>query len=289
MQLRRSEYLAIGAALAAVAFLGWMLIPTGHAQVKPGVSVKDRQAASAALLEGRWRAASAEDTDQPGAAERLRNEIVSTIADPDHALTQEQRRLFSDTIARELMARAARDPAEYFSATESTPGLRWINEHDADQWVLVDIWYKNHHGGAAPRDDPRGALARIVAAQLVTEKNRVVRFGLGEGGMFLCAYRVRSEEQINDRFAEFLNKKESQYWFDAPATGALRLRVPIRSFDAVLREENQAIVCASLIALEAEGGWTYAWYCYWYWESASNSWQCYEMAKKGVLSGTLFY
>ncbi len=288
MKLSKSEYVAVVAALAALVFLGWMLVPPGHARVKPGVSAKDQQAASAALLEGRWRAASTGDAEAPDAAESLRAAVGEAIGDPDRVLTQEQRRLLSDAIARELLARSVKDPAEFLRINESTPGVQWIGEHDADQWEVVDIWYAKLFHEKPSRDDPRGVLSRIVESQLIDSKNRIIRYGKGEGGLFIRAYRVRSEDQINDRFADYIIQSASDYWLNAPSTGAALLRKPVRSFGQVLREENMALVGASLVTVGTEGGWTYVWYCYWYWDGSVNAWQIHTMSRKGEIRGTLF-
>lgn len=278
----------VSVVLTLVGTLAFMLKPPSRVQSTPAASVMDRRHSTAALLEGRWRAAATGDTQAPDAVSSLRAAVTAKLLDSDRVLNSEQTRLLTETIANEIMARACKDPEEFVRLVEAAPGTRWINAEDEVYWQSVELLYEDLFGSAPERADPRSILKRVSESQLVTAGNRIIRYGMGDGGIFACAFRIRSVDQLNERFATFFNEKDFDYWFNAPSTEAVWLRVPARTLEQVLQEEKQAIVAASLVVVEVEGGWTYARYCYWYWDSKSSAWQCHLFSRKGIVKGVLF-
>src|SRR5690606_31695788 len=185
------------------------------------------------------------DAHAPDARAAIASAIDLSIIDQHHVLTTSTRRALTETIARELAARSALSGEEYVKAIENTPGVRWLDPGVGSEWLGVDEWFAAEFGVAPDRNDPRAVLVAGADAQLVKEKNRISRYGIGDRGILVAASRIRSEDQIHDALAA-IAAQDSDYWFSAPATGAYRLRVPIRSLEQVLREENQAIIAASL-------------------------------------------
>ncbi len=285
MNIRLRQQLAVTAALAGVVFLGWQWLAPRWTTKRAGQSIQQRQAASAAAIRGRYREAITQDLGAPGAGEKLKSTLLAQMGEPgSHAevVTAEQRRFLVETIARHTMARSEDSPEAYLSMIESEPGTRWIEPAEDRNWERPDDWFKYHDGAAASRDDPRGALSRIIQEANGRNKERVVQYGVGKRGLVLeiSSKRVRSVDQKEDWFLR--SDDEMRYWFGPSGMAAMRFRVPARTLERVIEEEGGAVVAACMMAVANEGGVTYGWYTIWYWDAESGSWQCDSMNRRGT-------
>ncbi len=282
MNIRSQEKLAVLAVLAGIVFLGWMWLAPRWTTKRASLSIQQSQAASAALLVGRYREAITEDIGAPDATEKLRAALGANLRDPGGALTAEQRRLLTEAIARHTLARSEVSPEAYLSMIESEPGTRWIAPAEDKNWERADDWFKYHEGAAASRDDPRSALARIIKEAHGPNKERIVQYGVGKRGLVLeiSPKRVRSVDQKEDWFLR--SEAELTYWFGPSGMSAMRFRVPVRPLERVIEEEGGAVVAACMMAVANEGGVTYGWYTIWYWDAESGSWQCDSMNRRGT-------
>lgn len=285
MRLESREKWAVAVALAAVVWLGWVWLAPGWTTKKASVSAVRRsaeRAASATLLKGRWRKAVNQDADAPDAGERFAAALTTELQDPNHLLTTEQRKLLIETVTRSLKTRTAATAEAFLASAESEPGVRWITQEDTNEWAKIDGWFKFTFGAAPDHSDPRAALQRMVQRALTSE--RVVGFGVGNRGLLGAVFRARSADQIEELiwdYVESKGKEDADYWLDAPAAGAVRFFIPVRSAAQVIEEEGSALVAVSMVAVATHGGSTYSWFCIWHWDGKSKTWQCDKMMRKG--------
>ncbi len=282
MRLESREKWAVAAALAAVVLLGWVWLAPGWTTKKASAVAVQRQAVNAALLKGRWREAVNQDAGAPDAGEKFAAALTTELQDPDHVLTAEQRKLLIETVTRSLKARSAASTEEYLALTESEPGVRWIGKDDGKEWARIDGWFQFRFKETPDHADPRAILLRMIEAS--PAKDRIVGFGLGKRGLVSAVFRVRSSDQVDGRFWDFvksMKKEEAEYWLRGPLVSAMRFLVPVRRVEQVIEEENSALVAGSMVAVATKGGTTFSWFCIWYWDGQSKSWQCDRMLRKG--------
>ncbi len=240
-------------------------------------------------IESVWAAAATTEPLSETETE-IRAAIRTRVHDPDQLLSTQQSERLALTLSEQLLARSALNPDAYLSLIERTPGIRWLDPGDDQQWLPIEGVFLDGVHRPFDRTRPRDALRELIRFVHETKKGRLVSAGTGERGASIEVYRVRAEDQVLLVHSQRLpDNDENGYWLRGRySTSALRFHLPRRPLHAVLENEGSATIAATFVLVTTESGETYNWYCYWYWDARSGSWQCHTVTRKGRLGFTYF-
>lgn len=280
-------WLASIAAGVSVAILTWTALAPGRASRSARLSPAPPDPYSRQAVESEWSpAATVALVSDPEGIAAVSGALTPSVHDPEVLLTQSQREALTGTLALQLCARSDPEPDAYIALVDSLPGVRWIGPDDGEAWHSIEGALRDVHPGFVPdRNKPREALRAFIEGVNEQQGARPLAAGAGPRGARIHVYRVTNEEEMLDEHSRRIpDSEENGYWLAGHyGVGALRFHLPRRTLTEVLRAEGSALVAATFVLVQTESGETYNWYCYWYWDSASASWQVDTMARKGRL------
>ncbi len=270
--------IVVGVMLALAATSAtWLLLTRSDAGNQPPVLTSEE--ASKQRVLAKWSEGPFADLLADSRA-TLASNIRRSTRDPGRILSDVQVARFAEHVADHAIARSL-DPKECVDWLVNQPGTRWIDERDPSSWSILDTWHEHNFKVRAPRDDLEPVMRLVVNQQFSSGGSKFQGISPEPDTCWILVFRARAENQIADSLVEALGDEGLARWFEANVIGALRMRVPERSFDAVLADEGSVTLAVSCIPVRTHGGHLFNWYAEWYWEPSSSMWQCLRMACRG--------
>lgn len=209
------------------------------------------------------------------------------VADPEGLLSPDQHTLLIETLVSNVLARTG-TAEELESFCVKAPATRWVSPADTQPWAVLQSW-QGVDFAAAQQQGPRAVeellatvLKQACARSLDEMGCRFVGVAPNQQGCWADAMHVRTRDEIVDIISLRLGDEQSvKFWYGDRTVSPWRLRVPIRSLEEVITQEHTALVVVSHLLIKNSAGSIVNWLAYWYWDSASSTWQCDTMAGNG--------
>ncbi|TVQ61420.1 MAG: hypothetical protein EA379_06345 [Phycisphaerales bacterium] len=211
----------------------------------------------------------------------VRSLVEDSFALPHHdfgGVDETARVALVHLLASHLAAYASDDPTALARLAERE-ATRWITDEDAREWMIIDNIANRVWGRPGDRADPRAELIRFREST-IEGGGRAVALGDGEEGVLVRVRRVRRPEEM---YMRPLTAEESSRWVPGRTAAAVRFRLPVVSFEDVLRRDRSVTVAEVFFNVGAEEG-SFVWHTVWYYDPRSAVWNLHVSSSAGWLT-----
>lgn len=272
MPQNRREWIVSVVSVAAIAAAVFFVWPSRATKEDPKVEL-DRM-----LIKARTPFV----TVDPADASVVEESLTRSLRGEPALLTEQSRKMLLARLVDEIRCRSSREPAASVAQAAGDRSHRWITTADSKDWqVLTSFLEQRFPAGGRPTGSVEFMHGVIAGHSVGDWKDRFERLGGAVDGLRIVVSRVRTIDQLDDHLLGAFTPAEQRVWFQGQGQPALRLRVPVRTLEEVLRAEDGAIAASLAAFVRTDSGAVVNWYSHWYWEPTSGQWMCHGMYRKG--------